>query len=265
MCHAPLSGGACLFIEIGMVDLRAEPDMAAAPTTGGRVRRIWRRTIRVLVVAFGASIMLTALYRFAPVPLTPLIVLRLFDGEGISKDWVSYDQISPNLARAVIAAEDAGFCQHWGFDFKAIQKALAHNEDSGRLRGGSTISNQTAKNVFLWPGDTRITRYARKAIEPYFTLLIEMMWGKKRILEVYLNVVEWGPGIYGAEAAAQYHFKKPASKLTRREAALLAAALPSPRRYNAGKPGNYVSRQANSIQRRMNDVADPTDGPCPRP
>jgi monofunctional biosynthetic peptidoglycan transglycosylase len=163
-----LSGGLRLFIKITMDDLRSEPDMAAAPSaaTGGRARRVWRRTIRVLVVAFGISIMLTALYRFLPVPLTPLMVLRLFDGEGISKDWVSYDQISPNLARAVIAAEDAGFCQHWGFDFKAIQKALAHNEDSGRLRGGSTISNQTAKNVFLWPGDTRITRYARKAIEP---------------------------------------------------------------------------------------------------
>jgi monofunctional biosynthetic peptidoglycan transglycosylase len=244
----------------------SEPQLrsARARPRRGPLRRLLWWLARVLALFIGISVVLAALYRFLPVPLTPLMVLRLFDGEGISKDWVSYDQISPNLARAVIAAEDAGFCQHWGFDFKAIQKALAHNEDSGRLRGGSTISNQTAKNVFLWPGDTRITRYARKAIEPYFTLLIEMMWGKKRILEVYLNVVEWGPGIYGAEAAAQHHFNKPASKLTRREAALLAAALPNPRRYNAGKPGNYVSRQANSIQRRMNDVPDPADGPCPR-
>jgi monofunctional biosynthetic peptidoglycan transglycosylase len=263
-----LSAGLRVFIKIAMDDLRTEPDMAAAPAAsakGGRARRIWRFCLRALAIAFGISVMLTAIYRFVPVPLTPLMVLRLFEGEGFSKDWVSYEEISPNLPRAVIAAEDAGFCQHWGFDFKAIQKALAHNEDSRRLRGGSTISNQTAKNVFLWPGDTVLTRYARKAIEPYFTLLIEAMWGKKRILEVYLNVVEWGPGIYGAEAAAQHHFGKPASKLTRREAALLAAALPSPRRYNAGKPGNYVSRQANSIQRRMNDVPDPTDGPCPRP
>ncbi len=229
------------------------------------MRRIWRRCLRVAVVLFGASIMLTAIYRFLPVPLTPLMVLRLFDGEGISKDWVAYDQIAPNLARAVIASEDAGFCQHWGFDFKAIQKALAHNDNSKRLRGGSTISNQTAKNVFLWPGDSRLTRYARKAIEPYFTLLIEMMWGKKRILEVYLNVVEWGPGIYGAEAAAEHHFNKPASKLTGREAALLAAALPNPRRYNAGKPGNYVSRRAGSIQRQMGDVADPIGDPCANP
>jgi monofunctional biosynthetic peptidoglycan transglycosylase len=263
-----LSGGVRVFIKIAMDDLRSDPDMAAAPVAtkggGGRARRIWRRCLRLLVVAFGLSVMLTAVYRFAPVPLTPLMVLRLFEGEGFSKDWVAYEEISPNLPRAVIAAEDAGFCQHWGFDFEAIQKALAHNEDSRRLRGGSTISNQTAKNVFLWPGDSRITRYARKAVEPYFTLLIEAMWGKKRILEVYLNVVEWGPGIYGAEAAAQHHFNKPASKLTRREAALLAAALPSPRRYNAGKPGNYVSRQANAIQRRMNDVPDPTETPCPR-
>jgi monofunctional biosynthetic peptidoglycan transglycosylase len=190
------------------------------------------------------------------------MVLRLFDGEGLSKDWVAYDEISPNLARAVIAAEDAGFCAHWGFDFKAIQKALAHNEDSKRLRGGSTISNQTAKNVFLWPGDTRLSRYARKAIEPYFTVLIELMWGKRRVLEVYLNVVEWGPGIYGAEAAARHHFDKPASKLSRREAALLAAVLPNPRRLSAGRPSAYVARQAGAIQRRMSDVADPAGRPC---
>jgi len=251
-----------------MEDLRAEPEAAAslhATARADRLRRIWRRCVRLLVLAFGASVILTALYGFLPVPLTPLMVLRLFDGEGISKDWVAYDQISPNLARAVIAAEDAGFCAHWGFDFKAIQRALEHNEDSKRLRGGSTISNQTAKNVFLWPGDTRLTRYARKAIEPYFTMLIELMWGKRRILEVYLNVVEWGPGIYGAEAAARHHFNKPASKLTRREAALLATVLPNPRRFSAGQPSGYVNRQAGSIQRRMNDIADPADGPCPRP
>lgn len=241
----------------------AEPKLRAQPRRrrGGRAMR-W--LARALALFIGISVVLTAFYRFVPPPVTPLMVIRLFEGNWISKDWQAYDTISPNLARAVIAAEDSGFCDHWGFDFKAIGKALRHNEKSGRLRGGSTISNQTAKNVFLWPGDSRITRYARKAIEPYFTLLIEMMWGKKRILEVYLNVVEWAPGIYGAEAAAQHHFNKPASKLTRREAALLAAALPNPRRYNAGKPGNYVSRQANSIQRRMNDVPDPADGPCPR-
>ena len=248
-----------------MDELRVETQAMAmsAPTRkAGRLRRAWRLLMRALALAIGLSVILTAVYRFLPVPLTPLMVLRLFDGEGLSKDWVSYDEISPNLARAVIAAEDANYCRHWGFDFKAIRRALQHNEDSRRLRGGSTISNQTAKNVFLWPGDTRVSRYARKAIEPFFTVLIETMWGKRRVLEVYLNVVEWGHGIYGAEAAARHHFNKPAGKLTRREAALLAAVLPNPRRFDAGRPGNYVSRQAASIQRRMNDVADPTGAPC---
>lgn len=255
-----------------MSDLRATPpDGESDPALGGPdaalsrpgpLGRAWRRCKRVAALLLAGSVALAALYAIVPPPLTPLMVLRLFEGEGISKDWVSYDEISPNLARAVIAAEDARFCAHWGFDFEAIRRALEHNEDSKRLRGGSTISNQTAKNVFLWPGDSRLTRYARKAIEPYFTVLIELMWGKRRILEVYLNVVEWAPGVYGAEAAAQHHFSKPASKLTRREAALLAAALPSPRRYNAGQPGSYVSRRANALQGQMNDVADPTGTPC---
>jgi monofunctional biosynthetic peptidoglycan transglycosylase len=241
----------------------AEPKLRAQPRRrrGGRALR-W--LARALALFIGISVVLTAFYRFVPPPVTPLMVIRLFEGNWISKDWESYDNISPNLARAVIAAEDSGFCDHWGFDFAAIGKALRHNEKSGRLRGGSTISNQTAKNTFLWPGDTTLTRYARKAIEPYFTVLIELMWGKKRILEVYLNEVEWAPGVYGAEAAAEHHFHKSAADLTRREAALLAAVLPSPRRYSAGKPGSYVSRQASRIQARMNDVADPTGDPCRR-
>jgi monofunctional biosynthetic peptidoglycan transglycosylase len=267
-----LSAQAAVFIKVAMSDLRAppphdEPAPSAAPTEApGRLRRAWRqslrRAVRVLALAFALSVACAALYAIVPPPLTPLMVLRLFEGEGIHKDWVAYDDISPNLVRAVIAAEDSGYCAHWGFDFAAIRKALEHNEDSRRLRGGSTISNQTAKNVFLWPGDTLLTRYARKAIEPYFTLLIETMWGKRRILEVYLNVVEWGHGIYGAEAAALHHFNKPASKLTRREAALLAAVLPNPRRFEAGKPSGYVNRRANTIQGRMADVADPTGEPC---
>ena len=230
----------------------------------GLIGRSLRWLGRAIVLFIVITVIIAAIYRFVPPPLTPLMVIRLFEGNWIHKDWVSYEGISPNLARAVIASEDAGFCAHWGFDFTAIQKALRHNEKSGRLRGGSTISNQTAKNTFLWPGDTTLTRYARKAIEPYFTLLIETMWGKKRILEVYLNVVEWAPGVYGAEAAAQHHFGKPAAELSRREAALLAAALPNPLKYNAGKPGPFVSRRAGQIQAQMNDVADPTDDPCIR-
>jgi len=241
----------------------AEPELRSAPAVaarrGRRIARLVGRTVALLVAT---SIALTALYRFVPPPITPLMVIRLFEGHWISKDWTSYDDISPNLARAVIASEDSGFCTHWGFDFEAIQKALRHNEKSHRLRGGSTISNQTAKNTFLWPGDTTLTRYARKAIEPYFTLLIELMWGKRRILEVYLNVVEWGPGVYGAEAAAQYHFHKSAAGLTRHEAALLAAVLPNPIRFSAGKPSGYIQRRAGQIQARMNDVADPAEDPC---
>ena len=230
----------------------------------GLIRRSLRRLGRVIILFISITVVLAAIYRFVPPPLTPLMVIRLFEGNWISKDWVSYDEISPNLVRAVIAAEDAGFCTHWGFDFAAIRKALRHNEKSRRLRGGSTISNQTAKNTFLWPGDTTVTRYARKLVEPYFTILIEGMWGKRRILEVYLNVVEWAPGVYGAEAAAQHHFHKSAAALSRREAALLAAALPNPQRYNAGKPGAYLSRRAGQIQAQMNDVADPKGDPCIR-
>ncbi|HEY1386574.1 MAG TPA: monofunctional biosynthetic peptidoglycan transglycosylase [Dongiaceae bacterium] len=244
----------------------AEPELRSAPAAKARRgRRAMRLVGRVVAVFIAISVALTALYRFVPPPITPLMVIRLTDGNWISKDWTSYDDISPNLARAVIASEDSGFCTHWGFDFEAIQKALRHNEKSRRLRGGSTISNQTAKNTFLWPGDSTLTRYARKAIEPYFTLLIEVMWGKRRILEVYLNVVEWGPGVYGAEAAAQYHFHKTAATLTRREAALLAAVLPNPLRFSAGKPSGYIQRRAGQIQARMNDVEDPTEDPCIHP
>jgi monofunctional glycosyltransferase len=239
-------------------EARSKP---AAPPVG-RTRRFLRGLRRAIVLFFVITLALTALYRFVPPPLTPLMVIRLFEGEGISKDWVAYEDISPNLARAVIAAEDAGYCSHWGFDFAAIEKALRHNEKSRRIRGGSTISNQTAKNAFLWQGDTKLTRYARKAIEPYFTLLIEVLWGKKRILEVYLNVAEWGHGIYGAEAAARFHFKKSAADLTKREAALLAAVLPSPLRSSAGQPSGYIKRRGSTIQAFMADVPDPAGQPC---
>jgi monofunctional biosynthetic peptidoglycan transglycosylase len=237
--------------------------MPAAPTESvsrrpNRPRRLGRLLLRLVVLAIGCSIILTVIYRLVPPPVTPLMLLRLVDGNGLHKDWVSYDDISPNLPRAVIAAEDSGFCQHNGFDWTAIEKAWQRNQHSPRMRGGSTISNQTAKNVFLWPDRT----YIRKAVEFYFTALIEFFWGKKRILEVYLNVVEWGPGIYGAEAAAQAHFHKPAKALTRREAALLAAVLPNPRRWSASKPTAYIRGRASTIQARMGDIPDPTGDPC---
>jgi len=151
--------------------------------------------------------------------------------------------MSNTLPRAVIAAEDAKFCQHHGFDFSAMEKALAHNETSERIRGGSTISQQTAKNVFLWPERS----YLRKGLEAYFTVLIELLWGKKRIMEVYLNSVEWGPGIYGADAAARKNFGVGADRLSPTQAARLAAILPSPLKWRAKAPGPYVRKRSGKI------------------
>lgn len=183
------------------------------------------------------------------------MTLRLTQGEGRDYRWRSLDDISPRLIDAVIASEDATFCAHNGFDMKAIEKALRDNaraekRGSGRIRGGSTISQQTAKNVFLWPGRDWI----RKGLEAGYTVLIETAWGKRRIMEVYLNVAEWGPGIYGAEAAARHWYGKSARDLTAREAARLAAILPSPRRYKAASPGPYVRRRASRIQAAMGTV-----------
>ncbi len=226
----------------------------------GPLRRFLRLVMRAVGLFLLISVCWTALYAWMPVPLTPLMVIRLVQGHGFSKDWVAYDEISPNLPRAAIAAEDSGYCAHYGFEWEAIQKAWNRNAKSKRIRGGSTISNQTAKNAFLWPDRT----YIRKALEYYFTGLIELMWGKKRILEVYLNVVEFGPGIYGAEAAAQTYFKKPASQLNRREAALLVAVLPSPLKWSVAKPGPYVQSRTATIMARMMDIPVPTGDPCGR-
>jgi monofunctional biosynthetic peptidoglycan transglycosylase len=224
----------------------------------GRVRRLWRLAVRVAGGFLLVSVIWAALYATVPVPITPLMVIRLAEGYGLSKTWVSYEKISPNLARAAIASEDSGFCQHHGFEWEAIQNAWYRNQKSKRIRGGSTISNQTAKNAFLWPNRT----YLRKALEFYFTGLIELLWGKKRILEVYMNVVEFGPGIYGAEAAARHYFHKPASALSRREAALLVAVLPSPLKWSVARPGPYVQSRTATIAARMRDVPDPTGDPC---
>jgi monofunctional biosynthetic peptidoglycan transglycosylase len=232
---------------------------AATGRKPGLIRRLWRFCIRAIAIFISVSIVLTALYSVVPPPATPLMLWRLVGGNGLHKDWESYDNISPHLARAVIAAEDAKFCEHRGFDWESIEKAWKRNQQGKRVRGGSTISNQTAKNVFLWPDRS----YLRKGVEFYFTGLIELMWSKKRILEVYMNVVEFGPGIYGAEAAAEAHFKKSAKDLTRREAALLAAVLPNPIRWSASKPTSYIRGRAGTIQARMNDVPDPTGDPCP--
>jgi len=239
-----------------------QPDIpAATPQPSGSPKRkpgLGRRLLRIFLICFAATIAVTLLYRLVPPPITPLMVIRLVEGEGLTKDWRSYTDISPNLARAVVTSEDSLFCTHNGFDWGALDKAWERNQRSRRILGGSTISNQTAKNVFLWPDRT----YIRKAIEFYFTVLIETLWGKKRILEVYLNVVEWGHGVYGAEAASRLYFKKSARDLTRHEAALLAAILPNPRRWSASKPSAYIRGRAGTIEARMPATADPTGDPC---
>lgn len=195
------------------------------------------------------------LHRFVPPLFTILMVQQAAGGQGMDYRWRSLDHISPRLVEAVIAAEDARFCQHHGFDVEAIQKAMEANEraeqrGSDKRRGASTISQQTAKNVFLWPSRD----WVRKGLEVGYTGLIEAVWGKRRIMEMYLNVAEWAPGVYGAEAASQHWFNKSAENLTAREAARLAAILPSPRRYRAADPGPYVRRRASRIQAAMGTV-----------
>jgi monofunctional glycosyltransferase len=203
----------------------------------------------IAIAFFGSSIFFVIVYRFINPPITTFMAYQtacqLFKGEKIhlEKSWVNIEDVSPNMIRAVIASEDNLFVSHWGIDTKAIKEAVDHNKDGGNTHGASTISQQTAKNVFLWPSRT----YLRKGLEFYFTILIENIWGKKRIMEVYLNVAETGKGIYGVEKAAQYYFQTKSSKLTDSQAALIAAALPSPQRYNPMNPGKYLSSRRDQI------------------
>ena len=215
------------------------------------VKRVLKIILKIVVGFLILSIATTIIYRFVPVPVTPLMLIRCVeqkqDGKNmkLSKDWRPLEEISSHLQLAVVCTEDQNFLLHYGFDFKALKKAMLNNEKSKKIRGGSTISQQTAKNVFLWNGRT----YIRKGFEAYFTLLIETAWSKERIMEVYLNVIEFGDGIYGAEAAAQHYFKKPAAKLNREEAAILACLLPNPRVYGKNIGGNYVqSRKQWTLQ-----------------
>lgn len=204
------------------------------------VRNIFLALLLVLVIGPVTTVIV---YRFVPPPATPLMVIRLVEGRGWNHHWRSIDEVSPALPRALIAAEDARFCDHHGFDFNALQKAYANNEKGRKIRGGSTISQQTAKNVFLWPGRS----YFRKGLEAYFTVLIETVWGKKRIMEVYLNSIEYGPGVYGAEAASRTYFKVGADRLTPQQSARLAAILPSPLKWKAVNPGRYVKKRSRRI------------------
>lgn len=219
----------------------------------------WMRYFRRLVIRltlwfFGLSIGTTVLYRFLPVPFTPLMISRLFQQAGdaersvrLEKDWVSIDEISPHLQLAVVCSEDQEFLEHEGFDFNAIKKAYKYNQTHKKKRGASTISQQTAKNVFLW--ETR--SWLRKGLEVYFTFLIELIWSKERIMEVYLNVIEFGDGVYGAEAAAQHFYHKSAKELNRPEAAMLAGVLPSPLRLNPSNPTPDLKTKQQWIMRQM--------------
>ncbi len=217
-------------------------------------RTIFRILWKTLLWFFGLSVVSVLVFRFVPVPVTPLMLLRcgeqVFSGEELKlkHDWVPLGQISTDLPLAVVCSEDQNFLKHSGFDLKAIQQSVDEaKKGTRRLRGASTISQQTAKNVFLWPGRSWI----RKGFEVYFTVLIELGWGKKRIMEVYLNSIEMGDGIYGAEAAARHYFHTSAKNLSRTQAAAIAAVLPNPRKYSANPPGPYVQSRISWIVGQM--------------
>ena len=209
--------------------------------------RFIKLLFRLIIYFILITLIWVGLYAFIPPPVTATMLL---DDNGITKDWVPLSEISPNLTRAVIAAEDGKFCSHNGFDGDAIAKAIEYNSQGGRIRGGSTISQQTAKNAFLWQGGG----YFRKGLEAYFTFLIEKIWGKKRIIEVYLNIAETGIGTYGAQAGAQRYFKKDAADLTKIEAARIAAALPLPKKRAVNGASGFTRRYGNTIAARINVV-----------
>lgn len=221
-------------------------------------RRIWKIGWIILLVFFGSTLSIVLLYKFVNPPVTMLMVIRMgeqvLDGQKavVKKKWVPIEKISTSLPLAVVASEDNRFTEHHGFDFEAIQKAQDYNvkKKGKRIRGASTISQQTAKNVFLWPQRSWI----RKGLEVYFTFLIELTWSKKRILEVYLNVIETGNGIYGAEAASRIYYGKPASALRPSEAAMLAAILPNPRKWSPLRPTSYLLSRQQWILWNMGNI-----------
>lgn len=216
-------------------------------------KKIFRLLWKTAAWFLGLSLFLVIFFRFVPVPVTPLMLIRygeqLFSGKELrlKHDWVSIDEISKNLPLAVVCSEDQNFMNHSGFDLKAIEQSIDASKKGKRMRGASTISQQTAKNVFLWPGRSWI----RKGFEVWFTLLIEFVWDKERIMEVYLNSIEMGNGIYGAEAAANQYWKTTAKNLSRTQAAALAAILPNPRKYSANPPGPYVQERIGWITTQM--------------
>jgi len=219
-------------------------------------RVVWKLTKRIFLFLFFFQLFCIILFKWVNPPITPTQLVSFFTGNGLKRDYVSGDEISYNAKLAVIASEDQLFPDHSGFDWKNIKKAMAYNKRKpNRIRGASTISQQAAKNVFLWQGRSWI----RKGLEVYFTFMIELVWGKKRILEVYLNVIEMGKGVYGIEAASQSYFKKPAKNLTRMEAAMIAAVLPNPKKYTVKPLSGYVVVRRNWVLQQMNNLEDDPD------
>ena len=235
--------------------LETQPMDAASPAIARRqgFRRWLQIGFYVLLFLVAWPIVMTLVYALVPPPISNVMALRLLTGNGLDKSWVSYEEMSPLLARAVIASEDARFCEHHGVDWIEFQDVVdeVFDDDEGPVRGASTIPMQTAKNLFLWDGRS----FIRKGLELPVALWMDLVWSKRRMIEVYLNIVEWAPGVYGAEAASRHHFGKPASKLSRREAALLAAVLPNPLKRKAGKPSRRVSAIAKRIMIRMNGMS----------
>lgn len=220
------------------------------------LKRIQKVLQWIVLLFFGSTILAVLIYRFAPVPVTPLMLIRcaqqMTHGEKVrlKHHWVPLDRISKYLPVAVMASEDQRFMTHHGFDMVEIQNALEEREQGKRIRGGSTISQQTAKNVFLWPTSS----WVRKGFEAYFTVLIELVWSKERIMEVYLNSIEMGDGIYGAEAVAQQHFGRSAANLTRANCALIAATLPNPLKFSSKDPSRYMLKRQTTIMRQMKHI-----------
>jgi monofunctional glycosyltransferase len=217
-----------------------------------RLKSLARKLIKAVVIVCLIPIVLTLIYAVVPPPVSNLMLLRSVAGYGLNKDWVSLDEMSPSLARSVITSEDARFCSHAGVDWTEMTHVFedVFDDDEGAVRGASTISMQTAKNLFLWDGRSIL----RKGLEVPLAMWMDLVWSKRRMIEIYLNIVEWAPGVYGAEAAAQHHFKKSAKKLNKREAALLAAVLPNPIKRKAGKPSRRVLATASRIQGRVADT-----------
>jgi len=219
-------------------------------SSGGGGNGFWRRLRLIVLIALFVIILtpigLTALYREVPPPITPLMIIRFFQGETLKKTWTPLGRISPHAVRAVIGLEDSRFCSHGGIDWDSVSDALTDHFQGEKLRGASTISMQTAKNLFLWPDQN----FFRKALEAPMTYMIEAFLGKRRILEIYLNVVEFGPGIYGVEAASQFYFKRHANALTPWQAGLLAAILPAPRKWSPIHPTDFIRDRARTAMAR---------------